>query len=212
MCSYVRTWSCFAGPSDLSVSLEENIESLSVDLQWDVNDFLTTTYTVTWDSAESSLEVMILTEQTSYTITGLILDTVYTITVTAANDCGSGPEYRNSIMLSTDVTSNTSRIIPSVTASTNSMNITITNSSSTIVTATTNPITISTNANTTTIAVIIPSTTTTNSVITTENKNNVTTIPNINIKITTATVKLITDTVLLFTSPVETNMADKNGT
>ena len=214
MCSYVRTWSCFAGPSDFSVSFKENIESLSVDLQWDaVNNSLTNTYTVTWDSAENSLKVATLTERTSYTITGLTLDTVYTITVAAANDCGTAPENRNSIILSTNTTSTTSSISPTVTASTNSMNISTTNPSSTVVTATANPLTISTTTNITTIAVIIPSITTTNSVVTTETKNNVTTIPNTSIKITTTTVtinKQFTDTVLLFTSPVETNMADEN--
>ena len=117
-----------------------------------MNDSLTTTYiyTVTWDSTESSLEVMTLINQTSYTITGLTLDTVYTITVTAANNCGSGPENRSSIILSTNTTSTTSSISPTVTASTNSMNIPTTNPSSTVVTVTANPLTIYT----TTIAVI----------------------------------------------------------
>ena len=126
MCSYVCTWSFFAVPSDLSVSLEENIESLSVDLQWDaVNNSPTTIYTVTWDSAESSLEVLTLTEQTSYTITGLTLDTVYTITVTTANDCGidQGPGFRTNVILSTDTTSITATISSTVTASTNPMTI-----------------------------------------------------------------------------------------
>ena len=95
---------CFAGVSSLNVTTARNIESLSVDLQWNAdNSLTTTTYTVTWDSAESSLEVVTLTEQTSYTITGLTLDTVYTITVTAANDCGSGEEFKTSISFPTGI-------------------------------------------------------------------------------------------------------------
>ena len=42
-----------------------------------------------------------LIEQSSYTITGLTLDRVYTITVTAANRCGIGPEYRTSVLFPT---------------------------------------------------------------------------------------------------------------
>ena len=42
-----------------------------------------------------------LIEQSSYTIPGLTLDTVYTTTVIAANKCGQGPEYRTNIVLPT---------------------------------------------------------------------------------------------------------------
>ena len=42
-----------------------------------------------------------LTEQSSYTITALTLDRVYTITVTASNKCGIGPEYRTSVLFPT---------------------------------------------------------------------------------------------------------------
>ena len=42
-----------------------------------------------------------LIEQSSYTITGLTLDRVYTIIVTASNNCGTGPEYRTSVLFPT---------------------------------------------------------------------------------------------------------------
>ena len=58
-----------------------------------MDDFLPTTYVVTWTSATARLESVTLIEQSSYTVTGLTLDTVYTITVTASNRCGTGPEY-----------------------------------------------------------------------------------------------------------------------
>ena len=79
------------------MSTTKNIGS-SVVVQWDaVDDSLITTYTVTWTRDGDSLQVVTLTEQTSYTITGLTLDTVYTITVTAANMCGSGPEFSTTV-------------------------------------------------------------------------------------------------------------------
>ena len=61
----------------------KNIESLSIVVQWDVqDDFLSTTYTVLWISErDHNLQVATLKEQSSYTITGLTLDTVYTVVV-----------------------------------------------------------------------------------------------------------------------------------
>ena len=69
---------------------------LSVVVQWDVADDLlpTTTQIVTWIYWFYYLQSHTLIEQSSYTITGLTLDTIYTISVTAANRCGAGPEYR----------------------------------------------------------------------------------------------------------------------
>ena len=67
-----------------------------------MDDSLLTTYIVTWTSnGINSIHSHTLIEQSSYTITGLTLDTVYTITVTATNGCGTGPEYRTSILLTT---------------------------------------------------------------------------------------------------------------
>ena len=80
----------------------ENIENSSIVVQWNVvDDFLHTTYIVTWTDGRDLFDVAIVEEQTSYTITGLTLDTVYTITVTAANRCGSGSEVRTSISFPT---------------------------------------------------------------------------------------------------------------
>ena len=94
----------------------ENTTALSTVVQWDeVDDSLTTTYIVIWTSERDHIvHPVILTEQSSYTITGLTLDTVYTITVTAANRCGQGPEYRTTILLATDTTSTIVAPTPSV--------------------------------------------------------------------------------------------------
>ena len=93
----------FVGPPALAVNITENTESSSIVVQWDeVDDSLTTTYIVTWSSERDHItHPVILTEQLSYTITGLTLDTVYTITVTASNRCGQGPEYRTTASLTT---------------------------------------------------------------------------------------------------------------
>ena len=96
----------FIGPPALTVNIIENIESLSIVVQWDtVDDSLPTTYIIIWTDEGDLFEVAILTEQTSYTKTGLTLDTVYTITVNAANKCGSGPEFSTSISFPTGITS-----------------------------------------------------------------------------------------------------------
>ena len=81
------------GPSALTVNITENINSSSIVVQWDeVDDSLTTTYTVTWtNERDNATHLVTLTEQSSYTITGLTLDTVYTITVTISSRCGNGP-------------------------------------------------------------------------------------------------------------------------
>ena len=71
---------------------------LSVDVQWDaVNDSLITNYTIQWTSDGIDIHIVTLTEQTSHTITGLTLDTVYAITVFAANMCGTGPGFSTSV-------------------------------------------------------------------------------------------------------------------
>ena len=192
------------------------IDKRSIVLQWDaVDDSLTTTYTIQWIIAGHSgvPQVATLTEQTSYTITELTLDKAYSITVNAANICGTGEGFSTRINLSIVTTSTTSSNSPAITASTNntnSMSKSIATTSSTIVITTTNPMTISTTVSTTTITVINP---TTNLVNTTENKSIAITRSNTNIEITTTTVnitKQFTDAVFLSTSPVKTNMADEN--
>ena len=90
------------GPTGLTVTVTKNNESLSSDVQWDaVNDYLATNYTVTWTSEIDHTQLATVIEQTSYTITGLTLDTVYTITVTSTNMCGRGPEFGTNISFPT---------------------------------------------------------------------------------------------------------------
>ena len=91
-----------------------------------MDDSLPTTYTVAWIDGRDLIETATIEEQTSYTITGLTLDTVYTIAVIAANICGDGPEFITSVSLSTDTTSTTTTISPTVTASIMTMSITST--------------------------------------------------------------------------------------
>ena len=95
---------CFAGVSSLNVTTARNIESLSIVVQWDaVDDSLPTSYTVAWTTNGVDLQVVTLLEQTSYTITGLTLDTVYTIAVSGGNLCGQGEEFRTSISFPTGI-------------------------------------------------------------------------------------------------------------
>ena len=56
-----------------------------------MDNFLPTNYIITWTDGGDLFDVATVDEQTSYTITGLTLDIVYTIHVTAANRCGQGP-------------------------------------------------------------------------------------------------------------------------
>ena len=87
------------------MNIIKNITNSSIVVQWDaVDDFLYTTYAITWSDERALHEVDTVDVQTSYAITGLILDTVYTITVTAANRCGGGPEFSTSVSLSTGTT------------------------------------------------------------------------------------------------------------
>ena len=88
------------------MEVTKNNESLSSDVQWDaVDDSLDTNYTVTLtDAGDNTPSVATLIEQTSYTITGLTLDTVYTITVITSNMCGQGSEFSTSISFSTGTT------------------------------------------------------------------------------------------------------------
>ena len=124
----------------------KNTESSSIVIQWgEVDDSLPTTYTVTWTSErDHMMDSNNVEEQSSYTITGLTLDTVYTITVTAFNKCGTGPEYRTSVSLTTDTTSriSTSTAITKSSAATITASIAI---STTTITETTNLKTSSTN-------------------------------------------------------------------
>ena len=101
----INGFNLFAGPYDLTVNITENIMDLSVVVQWDVvDDLLPTNYVVTWIGDETySIQSPTLIEQSSYTITGLTLDTVYSITVTAANRCGTGQEHRANVSFPTGI-------------------------------------------------------------------------------------------------------------
>ena len=122
--------------------------------------FLLLTYVVTWTSENDHIEQSPgLVDFTSYAITGLTLDTVYTITVSAANICGTGPEYRTSVSLTTGA-SYTPSITPTATDAIPTMLATSTENHYTMTTIT------SFSCATTSTTVIIPSTTTTNSMIT----------------------------------------------
>ena len=66
-----------------------------------MDDSLATNYTVTWTSETDRTLLMDNTMETSYTITGLTLDTVYIITVSAANRCGQSSEFNTSILFPT---------------------------------------------------------------------------------------------------------------
>ena len=148
----------YTGPPALSVNIIKNTENSSIVVQWDaVDDFLPTTYTVTWFDTRDLYGVATVDEQTSYTITGLTLDTIYIILVDAINRCGDGPRFVTRITISTVTTSTTSTISPTVTASTTPI-ISAANPSST---TTTTAVTSSSAINTATITTLRTTTVTT---------------------------------------------------
>ena len=157
----------------------KNIGNSSIVVQWDtVDDFLPTSYTVTWTDGRDLFQVATLIEQTSYTITGLTVNTVYTITVTVANMCGQRPEFRTSILFSTDTTSTTSSISPTVTVSTNPMTIISTVNPSSTTTTTTAISSSSTTYITATITTLHATTVTTTAYPTTATTTNIANSPN----------------------------------
>ena len=198
----------FIGPSPLTVNVMKNINTSSIVVQWDaVDDFLITSYTITWTRAGGGLQVATLTEQTSYTITGLTLDTVYTITVSAANMCGSGPEFSTSIILSTNTTSTTSSISPTVIASTNPMSLsmpTLISSS----TATTTALTTTTNSTIITVVALSSSITPTQTHMTRINPITTTTTTTATTTATTTSTStiIVNDTAIAATTTTTTVM------
>ena len=188
--SYVHSH-VITGPPALTVNITKNTESSSIVVQWDeVDDFLPTTYHVTWISERdlNNVQVKSLEEQSSYTITGLTLDTVYIITITARNRCGQGPEYSTSVSLTTDTTSTVYSITPTA-----SLNPSPTSSS---IIAITNTITTTATILLTTDATYSVSATTavTDSVITTSTINPSPITATTNFSTSTST-KIITTTV-----------------
>ena len=139
------------------MNIIKNTTNSSIVVQWDdVDDSLTTTYIVTWTSERDlkSVQVKALIEQSSYTITGLTLDTVYAITVTANNKCGQGPQYTTIVSLTTDSTfSSTSTITASIAVMNPSITTTnpiTTNGITHLKTSSTNPSAVITSTNTAT--------------------------------------------------------------
>ena len=213
------------GPPALKVNIMTNIESSSIVVQWNkVKDSRITSYLITWYSSSVQLVTKRLSsDQASYTITGLTLNTVYTIHAFAQNNCGSGPKFTTSIILSTTTTSTTSSISPTVTTSTNPMatmsaNATIvnpnTNSTNSIYTSTTPPYSMSPSATSTnsmnpstTSDSINSSATSTNSMIITSIDTDVRTTTT---AVSSFIITISTDTLLLSTSPAKTTMADNN--
>ena len=197
------------GPLALKVRIMTTTESSSIVVRWDaVDDSLITGYTLTWFSSARDL-VDRRTGQTSYTINGLTLNTIYTIIISTyvQNDCGTGPRFTTSIILSASTTSTTSSITPTVTPSITST-----------VTASTNPVTIMStvyptiiNPSTASTISIISSTTSTILTITTSIGTVINTAETTTTAINIPIITISTDTVFFSTSPAKTTMADKNG-
>ena len=201
-CSYVITQSCNhanTGPPALTVNITKNTESSSIVVQWDeVDDSLPTTYIVTWTSERDHIvHPVSIEEQLSYTITGLTLDTVYTITVIANNKCGDGPEYSTSVSLSTDTTSSNTSAITSTMAITSAA----TSSASTAITR---------SSTITSIAVKNPSTTTTNPITTSIITDLKTSSTNPSTVITSTNSATDNMSPVSTTNPIDINTADEN--
>jgi len=140
------------------VKFIKNITSSSLVVQWNaVSDISDIYYAVTWRSGGG----FIITRMTSYTITGLTVDTTYTINVSAIYRCGYGPVFTTSILFSPDTTSTTTIISPTITTSTNPMTIV-----STVI-----PSSSSSSSSITTTTYITPHIITSNSISTMASKN-----------------------------------------
>ena len=92
--------------------------SIIVHAQWNaMDDFLPTSYAVNWNSGTDQAQAAAVhVDKQTYTITGLTVDTVYTITVTATT-CGQESKFSTTISLYTSTSS------PTFTANTNPMPI-----------------------------------------------------------------------------------------
>ena len=196
----------FSGPPVLTVKIMNNTESSCITVQWDeVDASLTTTYIVTWSSERDHItHPVTLTEQSSYTITGLTLDTVYTITVTAANRCGTGPEYSTSVSLTTDASTNT---LTMLVASPSSITASIVQHVPTASIIVMNPNTTTTSPITTTVSII---TNITGMITVTETTKLKTTIVSMNPIDVTGMIS-VTKTTKLKTPTVSTNPSDVTG-
>jgi len=78
--------------------------SSSLVVQWNgSSDISDTSYVISWIPGGKT----ILTRMTSYTITGLTVNSTYNITVSYNKSCGDGPEFKTSILFFPDTTSTT---------------------------------------------------------------------------------------------------------
>ena len=212
---FVRTYNiivfqnCFTGPPPLTVNISKNIESSSIVLQWDaVDDFLITTYVITWKSNATDIKSVAVIERTSYIITGLTLDTVYTLTVIAYNKCGERTDYTNKVSLYADTTSTTSSISPTVTANTFH---TTTTTNTMMNPGTTLLATITDSRDTDTSSSVIPSKTTS---IQTSTISSAFTSTATTITITTLSISTVTNMFMspnATETPTDTTPADDNG-
>ena len=92
----------FTGPSALMLNIKKIDENVSAIVQWDAADItLPTAYTVNWTNMTTPMQSATVTDQSSYTITGLTLDTVYTVIVSATDKCGTSPESTASVTIPT---------------------------------------------------------------------------------------------------------------
>ena len=134
------------------MNITKDIESSSLVVQWDaVEDFTDTIYTVLWSNGTNSIpNVVTLPEWISYTITGLTLDTVYSITISAGNMCGQGPEFTTSILLAADNTSTTTTTSTKIALPTTSPSTKVTSYYASTTTTTSNEDTTSSEITTTT--------------------------------------------------------------
>ena len=208
------------GPPALKVNIMKFIENSSIVAQWEaVDDSPITTYIVNWYSSSLDTDSKTLT-QTSYTITGLTLNTSYAITAFALNDCGSGPKFTTSIGLSATTTSTSSSISPTVTVSTSTNPIAIMSTDTTMMNTSTNsansinPSTTSTNSmspSTTSTNLMNPSysATSTNSMITTSIDTAINNVRTTTTAVNNPIITISTDTLLLSTSPAQTTMASE---
>ena len=149
------TYVCFTGPPALNVNITNlNTENSSIIVQWiAVDHILPTTYTVTWTDDRDLFEAATVDEQTSYTITGLTLDTVYTITITPSNRCGSGQEFSSLLAYSVNPTIDTSTTTITIATTTSDVTAIFTTTTTNVVTTPSSSITVSSPTNSATILI-----------------------------------------------------------
>ena len=187
----------FIEPTAFKVNITKNIESSSVFIQW-TDDAFDPDYILTWTSKRDGLRIASLDSfQTSYTITGLTLDTVYTITLSDNAWCGDTPEFITSILFSADTTAS---ISPTVTTGPMTIISSVNPSSSTASSSTTFTTASCIGYTTSTIFNVIVTTSTVTTTLCTNNPTITTTV------ITTTTTTAITTIATTMTTTTTTFM------